>query len=587
MSKLFRGNKYLVNACAFCTCLFVVICLFLSGINVLGADGDYDFKSLYDIEKPFLNSDFESDDLPIPWFAFDSVNSRGYTKFVDLLNNNLLSIPTSDDYFDYSFNYCFIGYEDVNYTFYANNLPDGSFITVVNDTSGFCIYAPADSFEHINYSDDYIYSVDTSYARFNDSGFIQFQNQTYATVEIDGVRYARWYTGRNNNLAYSNLPIYPWTSFWSDPSSLGDLGAQVNPNYHETDMDTIEDNINFDPAFMFIDCDKNFKGDGLVTSLGMNQSQVNAFNGADWRDYYGIWDYSLNVTIGNISGSYTSSYKNYLKFFNNGRFNMNMAEILVTMESGNGDNAWSFMKDFQFMTTEYNILDYDYSIGVNTDNFSLGGTIPIQLSVGNYMSQCDFHVTFTPKHIDVGSRSITFNYDFLTGVFSSENTFKTQNDVYNDVNNYNKDNGLSLGDDNYKDIRDYQYNLPASNNYPAVSGGSVSNSTGGSSNATGGTGYAYGGNATVGNIVITNGGDLIDPKPVIDYVDNNLLPITNDNNFVDKLENGIQSNGFLQVMSNTFTFVPESVWNDLAFYFNIFLGMLVGFFGLRLILDIL
>lgn len=588
MSKLFRGNKYLINACAFCTCMFIIICLFISGINVLGADGDYNLVSLYNIEKPFVNDDFQSDDLEIPWFSFSSTNYSGYTNIQNMINNNLLSFPTGLTDCDYSFPYYYIGYSDYNSQPYSSLLPSGSFLTVVNDESGFCLYAPADAFINNNVSDGYIYSVYNNVQRYNVStGFLDSSSASWSTVEIDGVRYARFYTGRNNYLAHSNLPIYPWTSFWSDPSSLDDLGAQVNPNYHETDMDTIEDNINFDPAFMFIDCDKNFKGDGLVTSLGMNQSQINAFNGADWRDYYGIWDYSLNVTIANISGSYTSSYKNYLKFFNNGRFNMNMAEILVTMESGNGDNAWSFMKDFQFMTTEYNILDYDYSIGVNTDNFSLGGTIPVQLSVGNYMTQCDFHVTFTPKHNDVGSRSITFNYDFLTGVFSSDNTFKTQNDVYNDVNNYNKDNGLTLGDDNYKDIRDYQYNLPASNNYPAVSGGSVSNSSGGSSNATGGTGYAYGGNATVGNIVITNGGDLIDPKPVIDYVDNNLLPITNDNNFVDKLENGIQSNGFLQVMSNTFTFVPQSVWNDLAFYFNIFLGMLVGFFGLRLILDIL
>lgn len=592
MSKLFRGNKYLVNACAFCTCLFIVICLFLSGFDVLGADGDYNFKSIYDIKKPFLNSDFESQDLSIPWFSFDSENSRGYEKFVDLLSNNLLSVPTNDEYFDYGFNYCFIGYEDVGYTFYANTLPDGSFITVVNDTSGFCIYAPADSFVHKNNNGDYIYSVDTSYARFNDSGFTQFQTQTYTTVEIDGVRYARWYTGRNNNLAYSNLPIYPWTSFYSDPTSLNDLGTQVNPSFKPLGGENAVNNLYFqNPDWHF--SNKSYSAPYkslLITSDVVPNGNV-SFD-FDLTDYqktasdltlHCIFQFKMGIKYTNTGGE-VLDFKNTQEWFG--------------ISDGSALLAKIFNYSVDIPINEYRstgakfTFDNLFSELIDSDNNSLK-TYLLQMreidSIEYYAF--DLYCTANLSGDGVQGNNYTEWYNPMSKYGYTTDTSGTRND-YPYLGEYN--NSLASGNTGAPGIAgnngNYNSDFDFSNGFYSPSAGSSSMNynpsySGGSNNGNASASPSV--NVSTGGVTVNTGSGLVDPKPVVDYVDNNLLPNTSDYGYVEKIEDSIDSNGFLQVMNQSFTFVPQSVWNDLAFYFNIFLGMLVGFFGLRLILDIL
>lgn len=103
---------------------------------------------------------------------------------------------------------------------------------------------------------------------------------------------------------------------------------------------------------------------------------------------------------------------------------------------------------------------------------------------------------------------------------------------------------------------------------------------------TGNNSVSSSGSGTV-NVVQNNNNGLINPKPVTDMVKNELLPNENDTNFVGLLAEQTHEDGFVSLMSTTFSFVPVTVWTSLSHYFNIFLTMLVAFFALRLILDIL
>lgn len=593
MSKLFRGNKYLINACAFCTCMFIIICLFISGINVLGADGDYNLVSLYNIEKPFVNDDFQSDDLEIPWFSFSSTNYSGYTNIQNMINNNLLSFPTGLTDCDYSFPYYYIGYSDYNSQPYSSLLPSGSFLTVVNDESGFCLYAPADAFINNNVSDGYIYSVYNNVQRYNVStGFLDSSSASWSTVEIDGVRYARFYTGRNNYLAHSNLPIYPWTSFWNDPSSLDDLGAQVNPSFKPIGGENAVNNLYFqNPDWHF--SNKSYSAPYkslLITSDVVPDGNVSFdFNLTDYQKtasdltLHCIFQFKMGIKYTNTGGE-VLDFKNTQEWFG--------------ISDGSALLAKIFNYSVDIPINEYRstgakfTFDDLFSELIDSDNNSLK-TYLLQMreidSIEYYAF--DLYCTANLSGDGVQGNNYTEWYNPMSKYGYTTDTSGTRND-YPYLGEYN--NSLASGNTGAPGIAgnngNYNSDFDFSNGFYSPSAGSSSMNynpsySGGSNNGNASASPSV--NVSTGGVTVNTGSGLVDPKPVVDYVDNNLLPNTSDYGYVEKLEQSIDSNGFLQVMTNTFTFVPQSVWNDLAFYFNIFLGMLVGFFGLRLILDIL
>lgn len=94
-----------------------------------------------------------------------------------------------------------------------------------------------------------------------------------------------------------------------------------------------------------------------------------------------------------------------------------------------------------------------------------------------------------------------------------------------------------------------------------------------------------------GNTLINNDNDTIiieSNGEVAENIVNELIPSeSNDNDFVERIEDITDSNEFLELIQTTYSFVPQSVFNYMKFYFEVGLGILACAFILRIVLDLL
>lgn len=555
-----KKDKAFYSMLAFITTCLIVLSLFASGITVF-ADGTFNVIEHYEIDSYLTDSDFPD----LNHFNFLATNYSS-TNPDTMITNGLNISDNINDYPYFNEYYVWFNGEIVNCS-------TDSFLVVDSTKTGSRLYFKVDNvsnnifkFTKANFGGSTnVWDIDTS----NDS----------RCVTVDGDMYFMWggystlYTIFNANIPIYEVPDIE-TTLTSRPTE------NINPNYNSNDESVnIRDHRNFNPALMFINTNTNYGGDGLVTSLGYDKWQ------RENLDRYKItWDYSLDFTVSSTSDSYNqhfvkNGYSQTLDNIPTGRFAMSLPEIFITMYDGN-TNCWNTIKDISMKTIK-NDTSFGVSGGVNIGvaNFELNANTPLTLDKSIGITEFKFYVTASivaDDNIDCGTFGYT--YDFLDGTYTNTTNFKDQEEVNNTISQYNHDNNLSSGDSGYLDISDYQSTMPASNNYPAVSGGSVSQ--GGNASAQGG--IAYGSN--VNNSVIVN---TQNPKEVVNYIKGELLPSGDSVGYVEKLDDAVEGNSFITLMSNTFSFVPASVWSDLGFYFEIFLGILVSFFVLRLILDLL
>lgn len=432
------------------------------------------------------------------------------------------------------------------------------------------------------------------YAEYSTYGYMSLP----ISLTVDGDNYVSTSHLNNFKVLSSNCAIYrvPDVDLFTSMNDI--IGDNVNPNYNNSDTELSED-LAFNPNDLYTTIDKNWGGK-VVTSVGINKTQI------DLNNRYGI---NFNYTF-NIKYKYYYISPQYIESPSLSRLNrfyvFNGTGNYVSPLSSFNDGYIEFDNSLVFNTVRGTLIEYDTDMNVlNTynnigfsearskSNFTTlssnevsgaslgltikGLTLTLPLDELNVFEYFDFQYSCYPTCNDKRGGLMVFDYKATDGNVNYSTTMPDNNTIQTDVSNYNSDNNLSYGDEGYKNPSNY---LPTNVDGNGVVNGH-SNAYGGSASANGGV--AYGSN--VNNSVIVNTEQ--DPKAVVDYVKNELVPTGDSLGFVDKLEQVVEKNDFLVLMENTFSFVPQTVWSDLSVFVSIILGVLVAGFVLRIILDLL
>lgn len=586
-----KKDKAFYSMLAFITTCIIILSLFASGITVF-AEGNISPIDKYNITEIFDNTMFS--EFTNASNVFLSKNEGSYSTY----NNLLSSKPTFVDNYYFSNIYA----SSFNYYCWTNDrlylCDSDSFVVVANTGNSPTVMC----YTHIS-DEIYNYMLDNNnsifYSYINSTFTFRSLNTTISVSQlkiIDGKRYFIIGYG-DQKLLNSNMPVYPVDSVYS-VTSLEGL-EQINPNYTGGGLTPEElalQHMNFDNAKVYFNVDKNFNGN-VISCLSMDSYQ---FDNAS--------DYTVNINYSCDIEYHSSDGLGYTKFDFDGSFSRSLSVFAQTGSIGfyslpfdefaafakgsyytkvSESNNWDKIGGNVLLTQVIpDALPKDTLSTVNANIDVAPGvnisSVPIAISGGSYEYDVfNFNVTYSISKGSLECGSMRCNYDVTQGKQTSESSFRKNKEILNDVNNYNNDNNYSDGDENFLNPIDYgnKYGVGTTNNGQGVSYPVTVN--GGSPSASGG--IAYGSN--VNNSVVVNTGQ--DPKEVVNYIKGELLPSGDSVGYVDKLDDAVEGNKFITLMSNTFSFVPATVWNDLAFYFEVFLGILVSFFVLRLILDLL
>ena len=482
----------------------------------------------FGITGPLLSTDFDN----FSSGALISPDSTQYNNFYDLFDNYVDS-PTFNIIGDFS---C----EDSDYYCWGDSqffctLDNMSFVAVPTMEVSAMIYIHIPS-DYISRTIDYYYL----YNRLLGSTNFSIESD-YLSI-IDGEYYYRYRIGTLYN---TNLPIYEFRYLNNAPTTLSGL-TDINPYVNTgtggggSSSESSANNLYLEDAyFLWTTYDPvndniigdNFNVDNIYNSFVTFNYQLTPYQKEHLNQFTinvkASISYSLKFTghseYKNWSGSYL--YQAPLSQFNTGSLKYNFLDIF---------NTTGF--------TSYFNDNYQGEIDFSNSSFKL--TMDAELVDNKGGTSSDY--------IDI--------YDFLNDKVRNQSKAITNNN-----NPY-----VPTDTDN-----------PIQNNaqVPTVQTGDGVVPTGNNSVSPSGSGTV--------NVVQNNNTGLINPKPVTDMVKNELLPNENDTNFVGLLAEQTHEDGFVSLMSATFSFVPVTFWNSLSHYFNIFLTMLVAFFALRLILDIL
>lgn len=533
-------NKTFISMLAFLTVCVLVLVLCFSGVSVFASD-PINLVSTYGVpEDPIVNYDT-------------------YTCFLDPLGDSNIKQSYQDNY-NNNFEFVYSGYDSYfsNYICYGNSN---------NYSIEFQFYTP-NTFVCVDDSSCYIYSssTDCDYVQDNYSGqgfYCAFYSDEtfYATSNwyinnnnldneytIDGATYYRGYGGFN--ICNSSMPIY----YVSDAANVTTLSGaeQINPSGGGGGGETSINNLFLNDGYFIFSTPESGYFAQLPLSGYVDPNQSNWFNGTITFNYQ-LTEYQLahpdefllrfTVHVDYYVGSYLGGAQTDLRYY------------------GFHDPAPGQVQDIQVSTltdrTTYTFKINDFMVAFK-------------------QWYSDLSVDLSDKTIKVDDAVFTLRIGVQV-VDSQDHTGTDTTDTLNFINNTVKSNSAGV----------------TNNNYPYTEGNSGSDlpapTDNGYINQTG-NGTLPSGTGTSGNIIVNNtnyNNRLIDPKPVVDYTKNEMLPNENDTNYVGLLEEQTHEDGFINFLSTTFSFVPTAVWTSLSHYFTILLTMIVAFFGLRLILDIL
>lgn len=537
-------NRHFYSMLAFLTVCAFLLCLFFNGISVFAVSSGQ-LIDYYSISDDILyGSDTGLNDYP---FLYDS--SESSTLQTNYHNNYDLGFVFNGSIdIDTSFNYYHIIGNPNNYSFYFANYPDGSFMCF--DDSYYATYCPKDSIDALldNNINNTVLYYDGSNSGAVSTSWLTQNN----TITIDGVDYY-YYDSRytSSKVMNTNMPIYN-VNDCDSVSSVSGL-TDYNNNTMQQGGETSQNNLYLEDGYFIWSTPASGYFGELPLSGYVEPTDANWFDGSVSFNYQ-LTSYQLQhpdefilrftAHVDYYIGSYLGGAHTDLKYY--GFHDPAPGQVFdVNMTSLVGKNTYSFDIEDSFMSgflSWYNNLSVDLSdksINVSDATFTLRISAQVVDRSGN-----------------AGSDTI---------------------DTLNFLNNTVKNNSSAITNNNYPYTNDNSgSDLPAPTNQDYI------NQTGNGQLPTSGS--------TSGNISVVNNNynnRLIDPKPVVDYTKNELLPNENDTNYVGLLEEQTHEDGFITLLSNTFSFVPVSVWNSLSHYFTILLTMIVAFFGLRLILDIL
>lgn len=573
--------RTLISMLAFIT-VAVFICLWLS-MNIYG-DSGIDLVSKYNIDSILSTSDFPDVNTPA-YFCLRSNDSR-YTSFNNLRNNgiNVSDLNIIDSYYTSNLNNYFWSTD----AFFP--CTDNSFVVVSTNSDGTALYFNVND---IDFSNSQIFRYYLS--SFASNASISISNSSLKTV--DGEKYIL-VANSNFLLLNSNLPVYTISGAVTNPiTSLSDL-PQINPNYNPSmsDEEKVKQHMNFDNAKIYFNVDKNFNGN-VVSCLSMDDYQ---FEHAS--DYTVSCSYTCNIEYKArnqallpwyyskyvFNGSFERSLSSYLQSGSVGYFNLPFDEF-ASFSSGTYYFKGNENSDYDIISQKISMNSVipeqlpSESLGTLSTDIQISSNekivnIPITINTNTCeYSAFNFSVVYTIYKDSIECGSFRCDYDVTQGNQTSTSSFRKNKEALTDVNNYNNDNNYTPGDEGYLNPSNYvnKYGVDTNNG----SSNPIINTSGGNSSSSPSVNVS----ATGGSVNVNTSQD---PSAVVSYVKNELI-YDNDSTFVTKLDDFTEGNSFITLMSSTFSFLPAAFWNNVGIYFTICLGILVSFFVLRLILDLL
>lgn len=487
------------------------------------AAGTVNVFTQYNIDSYFTNDDFPSISNP----NFIGSNYVGTTSLDNLLSSGL---NISDSVTDYP--YTFTDYVWFNGD--VINCTSGSFVVIDNtNNQGSRLYYKIDT------SDRYFKFTKANYGGSTNVWDIDTQTDG-RVVTIGSDRYFMW--GGYSTLFLlnnTNLAIYPVSSIEDTLTSLPS-SDNINPNYSGSNVETSSNNLYLEDAYFlwttYDPVNDNIIGDNFNVDNIYNSFVTFNYQLTDYQKEH-LSEFTINVKASiSYSMKFTgqSDYKNW-----------------------SGSYLYEApLSQFNTGTLKYTFIDIFNSTGF-TSYFN-----------NNYTGEIDFSNS---------SFKLTMDAELVDNKGGTSSDYI---DIFDFLNNKVRNQSKAITNNNNPYV-------PTDSGDPIQSNAQVPTvQTGDGVVPTGNNSVSPSGSGTV-NVVQNNNSGLINPKPVTDMVKNELLPNENDTNFVGLLAEQTHEDGFVSLMSTTFSFVPVTVWTSLSHYFNIFLTMLVAFFALRLILDIL
>lgn len=580
-------NRTFIQMLAFITVSIFMIVYF----SIIAYADDFTFNfSQYSIPSITTNPNGKDNDCPL--FinynddTYDFIWGEYYSNFGFIVPDGYISFFDSSR-FD---NYCIRGNSSTSMTGYY--LPNDSFFIYDDD---YCyLICNKDNYDSATNDIDLIqgeFSAEyTSFGYFGLSQTINVDNQVYY--------YTNWFS--HPIILSTSCPIYKVNDVTTFDSKDDFIGANKNPNYLP-DTSKLSSDLAFNPNDLYTYFSDNWSGK-VVTSVGVSKEQLkldNDSSGINFNYTFNIkfkgfaFDIANNIgqiNINNLMYDYTYDgsfeYIVPLSSMNDGYYELDNSTVLngirgTLIQTNKFTGEVISYPNYTFMQC-VPLVDLDSMTFVSKDSASFGlsvGSLSLSLPFDDSgrFDYFDLNYSCYPTCDDKRGGQMVFNYSAKSGQANYSTTMPDSSDVQKDISNYNNQNNLSYGDEGYKNPSDYYPTNVGSNG--VVNGQNTAN--GGSASANGGV--AYGSN--VNNSVIVNTEQ--DPKAVVDYVKNELVPTGDNLGFVDKLEQVVEKNDFLVLMENTFSFVPQTVWSDLSVFVSIILGVLVAGFVLRIILDLL
>ena len=548
-----KKGKTFYSLLAFLTVTVLLCILFFSGLTI-HATSNINLAQNYNITDCLTKEDFNLSDNG---FVF-SADSEEVSYCNDLISNGGLSVPDSstdfNDELQYN-NYLLWGGDDEKYYFFP--CPHDSFLVVEDTKWGFDLYFNLSVY---GYDPEQAFT-DITQAYFVGGSFSSFTNMSFYNsniVNIGGVDYGI-FSNRSPGyaLCLSTNCLITEGTLGVAPNSIPSAVDQINPDYSagEDQGETAVNNLYLNSGYLsWSTPSTGYYKENWASRILANK--VNWFKGTATFNYqltsYQLehpsefefrFTYWINYNVSQRVKTGTSdNYKNYGYSDNYGGNVFTVPFIDIYQNTSYNIQIDPLMNDFKSWYN--NLIDEEYFMEIDTSKSNFTLKLKVEVVSGN-SSGSDYTDTlnFITNHVTNNSNGITNN-----------------NYPYTDNNS-----GTDLA-------------TPSEAGYTNQTGfGNVPTTTGNNGSSTSGN-----------NIVINNNNNrLIDPKPVVDYTKNELLPNESETNYVGTLENFLHADPFITLMSSTFTFVPVSVWSSLSTYITIMLSMLVAFFALRLILDIL
>ena len=538
---MIKNNRTFYSLLAFLTTAAILFVMYFSGIDVFAASGQL-LDDYHITDNILYGSDTDLEDYP---FLLDSSDSPSLqTNYHQ--NYDLGFVYNSSDVLDSSLGCYYIYGNTNNYSFTFFNCPNGSMICF--DSSYMAIYVPSDYVDAMSEDDRGNSCV---YYNESDSGALSTYVLTESTkFNIDGVGYYYYYTRyTSTKLMNSNMPIYHVDNIDTVTTVAGKQDYNNNTD-SGGEEETSENNLYLEDGYFVWSTPDYFRQN---------------WAGADFPE-------SKNWFRGSVSFNYqlTDYQKTHPEEFTL-RFNSKVSYYCNVFESVGNFKNFGFYDPFGGHN-----FDYPFSDIINKNSISLD----ISTFMTDFLDYCDSITSVNLKENEYDLSKSKFELVLTAEVVDRNNhTSSDYSDTLNFLNNTVKNNANGITNNNNPFV-------PSDEELAAYDPDPFKNQTGyGQLPSTNNTGT----NGTGNNSIVLNNYNnrLIDPKPVVDYTKHELLPNEQDTNYVGLLQTVTHEDGFVNLLSNTFTFVPVTVWTSLSHYFTIMLTMIVAFFVLRLILDIL